>query len=143
MRKDALGQDQGGNGHRGRLRDEGAQQGHGRQHDEIETDASRQGDGEGQKAHTGPGGLQDRTGARNNHDGEDEHRLREIAGFNVMRRRLCAINGKHRHDQDQRPETEHHLDFPEQMPDPGMGWPGARQPLEKLGGKCVQDGHSK
>ena len=54
-----------------------------------------------------------------------------------MRRRLFAIDGKHRHDQHQGPEAKHHFHFAQQHHTPAcVGWVRARRSKNLVAKVC-------
>jgi len=71
----------------------------------------------GDETHQSPGELQDGTGRRDHHDGEDKQWLGEIAAVEVGRGLLLATDAEHEQHQHQRPKSENDFDFTQQMPD--------------------------
>jgi hypothetical protein len=77
------------------------------------------------------------------HDHEDEHRLREIAVLHVVDRIRLAGQDNQGDDQDKGPEPEHHLDLGEQVPQAGMPGLDMGQASKPLGRESVQHSQRK
>jgi hypothetical protein len=142
-RKDGVLHQQRGQGHRGRLGDEGAQQRHDRQRGEEEGHGTRQRNHPHDGLHGNRGRLQHGATAGDDHDREHEQRFGEVAAVEVGQRLAFAHHEGHHDHQDHGPEAKDDLDLGQQMPDAGMGRAGMRQVLEVLGREGVQQRQGK
>jgi hypothetical protein len=140
---DAITQEHGGQGHGGRLSDEGAHQRHGRQQHEGRSQMPRQGDQAGEGTGELPGHLNDWFAGRRHHDGKHKQGLGEVARVQVVGRGLFAFQAEHTEHQHQGPKAKHHLDLTHQVPQACMSGAGVGQVFEELGRKSVDQGQAK
>ena len=138
-REDAIAQHQRGERHRRRLGDERAEQRHEREAQEIAGDRRARGDARRRRLHAVGRELHDGPARRDDHDHEDEHRLDEVRPVQVGRGRAPAVGERHEHQQHERPEAEHGLDFAQQVPQARVRSARVREMLEVARREGVQD----
>ena len=141
--EDLRGQHESGNGHGGGLGDERAQQRHSRQPQPGSCQRGGYGRQLGKGVDDGHHRAQHRARCGNDHDHEDEQRLGVVARFSVLQGLRAAHGQRHGHDEHHGPEAKDHLDFAQQVKQPGVAWVAVREPLEEFDGKGVQQRHAK
>ena len=83
--------------------------------------------------------IEDGPARSDDHDHEDERRLGEVAALQIVEGMARAAVGHQEHEQHDGPEAEHHLDFAQQVPEPGMVGLGMGQRLEVMCAEGMQE----